>query len=123
MKSLEWGESGSGKTRDTLKSFYFFVQRIAPLIFLMPLQQDVKQQVINEYQVHGTDTGSTEVQIAMLTARVKQLSEHLKTNKKDHSSRRGLLKVIGRRKRLMAYLQSQDRTKYQELIQKLGIRG
>ncbi len=89
----------------------------------MPLQQDVKQQVINEYQVHGTDTGSTEVQIAMLTARVKQLSEHLKTNKKDHSSRRGLLKVIGRRKRLMAYLQSQDRTKYQELIQKLGIRG
>lgn len=89
----------------------------------MPLQQDVKQQVINEYQVHGTDTGSIEVQIAMLTARVKQLSEHLKTNKKDHSSRRGLLKVIGRRKRLMAYLQSQDRTKYQELIQKLGIRG
>lgn len=89
----------------------------------MPLQQEVKQQVINEYQVHGTDTGSTEVQIAMLTARVKQLSEHLKTNKKDHSSRRGLLKVIGRRKRLMAYLQSQDRTKYQELIQKLGIRG
>ncbi|MEM1425287.1 MAG: 30S ribosomal protein S15 [Cyanobacteria bacterium P01_H01_bin.130] len=89
----------------------------------MPLHQEVKQQVINEYQVHGTDTGSTEVQIAMLTARVKQLSEHLKTNKKDHSSRRGLLKVIGRRKRLMAYLQRQDRTKYQELIQKLGIRG
>lgn len=89
----------------------------------MPLQQDVKQQVINEYQVHGTDTGSTEVQIAMLTARVNQLSEHLKTNKKDHSSRRGLLKVIGRRKRLMSYLQRKDRTKYQELIQKLGIRG
>ena len=89
----------------------------------MPLQQDVKQQVINEYQVHGTDTGATEVQIAMLTARVKQLSELLKTNKKDHSSRRGLLKVIGRRKRLMAYLQSKDRTKYQELIKKLGIRG
>ncbi|MEM9770486.1 MAG: 30S ribosomal protein S15 [Cyanobacteria bacterium P01_D01_bin.73] len=89
----------------------------------MPLQQEIKQQVINEYQVHGTDTGSTEVQIAMLTARVKQLSEHLKTNKKDHSSRRGLLKVIGRRKRLMAYLQKTDRTKYQELIQKLGIRG
>ena len=89
----------------------------------MPLQQDIKQQVINEYQVHGTDTGSTEVQIAMLTARVKQLSEHLKTNKKDHSSRRGLLKVIGRRKRLMAYLQRSDRAKYQELIQKLGIRG
>ncbi|MGD1851196.1 MAG: 30S ribosomal protein S15 [Cyanophyceae cyanobacterium] len=89
----------------------------------MPLQQDVKQQVINDHQVHGTDTGSTEVQIAMLTARVKQLSEHLKTNKKDHSSRRGLLKVIGRCKRLMSYLQSKDRTKYQELIQKLGIRG
>lgn len=89
----------------------------------MPLHQEVKQQVINEYQVHGTDTGSTELQIAMLTARVKQLSEHLKTNKKDHSSRRGLLKVIGRRKRLMSYLQSQNRTKYQELIQKLGIRG
>ncbi len=101
----------------------YFLRIFVQSFFLMPLQQDVKQQVINDHQVHGTDTGSTEVQIAMLTARVKQLSEHLKTNKKDHSSRRGLLKVIGRRKRLMSYLQSKDRTKYQELIQKLGIRG
>ncbi|HEY9689530.1 MAG TPA: 30S ribosomal protein S15 [Coleofasciculaceae cyanobacterium] len=89
----------------------------------MPLQQERKQTAINDYQTHGTDTGSAEVQVALLTARVEQLSEHLKKNKKDHSSRRGLLQIIGRRKRLLAYILKGDREHYQALIKKLGIRG
>ncbi|GAB4346303.1 MAG: 30S ribosomal protein S15 [Cyanobacteria bacterium] len=89
----------------------------------MPLKQEIKQKLINEYQAHPTDTGSAELQVAMLTARVQQLSEHLKANKKDHASRRGLLKIIGRRKRLLAYILKRDRDAYQALIQKLGIRG
>jgi small subunit ribosomal protein S15 len=89
----------------------------------MPLQQERKQTVINDFQTHGTDTGSADVQVALLTARVEQLSEHLKKNKKDHASRRGLLMLIGRRKRLLAYILKEDRERYQALIKKLGIRG
>ncbi|BAB72706.1 30S ribosomal protein S15 [Anabaena sp. FACHB-709] len=89
----------------------------------MALTQQRKQEIINNYQVHGTDTGSTDVQIAMLTERINRLSEHLQANKKDHSSRRGLLKLIGHRKRLLAYLQQESREKYQALIGRLGIRG
>ncbi|MGL4622048.1 30S ribosomal protein S15, partial [Chroococcidiopsis sp.] len=68
----------------------------------MALTQQRKQELISEYQVHDTDTGSTEVQIAMLTERISRLSEHLRSNQKDHSSRRGLLKLIGQRKRLLS---------------------
>ncbi|MGH1395377.1 MAG: 30S ribosomal protein S15 [Trichormus sp.] len=89
----------------------------------MALTQQRKQEIISSYQVHETDTGSADVQIAMLTARINRLSEHLQTNKKDHSSRRGLLKLIGQRKRLLAYIQEDSREKYQALIARLGIRG
>ena len=89
----------------------------------MPLPQVRKQELISEYQVHETDTGSTDVQIAMLTERINRLSKHLKGNQKDHSSRRGLLKLIGQRKRLLSYIQKEDRPKYQVLIGRLGIRG
>lgn len=89
----------------------------------MALTQEKKQQIISEYQVHETDTGSSDVQIAMLTNRINQLTEHLKTNLKDHSSRRGLLKMIGHRKRLLAYLHRENPERYQNLIKKLGIRG
>ncbi|MBW4638227.1 MAG: 30S ribosomal protein S15 [Gloeocapsa sp. UFS-A4-WI-NPMV-4B04] len=89
----------------------------------MPLPQVRKQELISEYQVHETDTGSTDVQIAMLTERINRLSKHLKGNQKDHSSRRGLLKLIGQRKRLLSYIQNEDRPKYQALIGRLGIRG
>ncbi|HSM84055.1 MAG TPA: 30S ribosomal protein S15 [Nodosilinea sp.] len=89
----------------------------------MTLLQARKQELISEYQVHETDTGSADLQIAMLTDRINQLSSHLQKNKKDYSSRRGLLKMIGHRKRLMAYLQKQDSERYRALIQKLGIRG
>ncbi len=89
----------------------------------MTLTQERKQEIISGYQVHETDTGSADVQIAMLTARINRLSEHLQANKKDFSSRRGLLKLIGQRKRLLAYIQKEDREKYQALIGRLGIRG
>jgi small subunit ribosomal protein S15 len=89
----------------------------------MTLTQERKQEILQSYQVHETDTGSADVQVAMLTARINQLSAHLKTNKKDHASRRGLLKMIGQRKRLLSYIRNQELARYQALIQRLGIRG
>ncbi|NJR39481.1 MAG: 30S ribosomal protein S15 [Leptolyngbyaceae cyanobacterium CSU_1_4] len=89
----------------------------------MPLLQARKQEIISEYQVHETDTGSSEVQVAMLTDRIIKLSAHLKTNKKDHASRRGLLKMIGQRKRLLAYILKKDPDHYRQIITRLGIRG
>ena len=88
----------------------------------MALTQERKQELMGEYQVHETDTGSADLQVAMLTDRINQLTQHLRTNQKDHSSRRGLLKMIGRRKRLLAYIQNKDVERYQKLIARLGIR-
>jgi small subunit ribosomal protein S15 len=89
----------------------------------MALLQERKHEIISDYQVHETDTGSADVQVAMLTERINKLSEHLKTNKKDHASRRGLLKMIGHRKQLLAYILKQDQARYKALIGRLGIRG
>lgn len=89
----------------------------------MALLQQRKQEIISDHQIHETDTGSADVQVAMLTERINRLSEHLRSNKKDHSSRRGLLKMIGQRKRLLAYIQKQNNDRYRALITKLGIRG
>ncbi|MEB3278524.1 MAG: 30S ribosomal protein S15 [Lyngbya sp.] len=89
----------------------------------MSLTQEQKQQIITEHQVHATDTGSAEVQVALLTERINKLSAHLKQNKKDYSSTRGLMKMIGQRKRLLAYIRNKDNDKYRALIQTLGIRG
>jgi small subunit ribosomal protein S15 len=89
----------------------------------MALLQERKHEIISEYQVHETDTGSADVQVAMLTERINKLSSHLRINKKDHSSRRGLLKMIGQRKRLLAYILKQDQQRYRALITRLGIRG
>lgn len=89
----------------------------------MTLTQDRKHEIIESYQVHETDTGSADVQVAILTERINRLSQHLQTNKKDHASRRGLLKMIGQRKRLLAYVRNDDLERYQALIQRLGIRG
>lgn len=88
----------------------------------MALLQERKQELISEYQVHETDTGSAEVQVAMLTERINKLSQHLQSNKKDYSSRRGLLKMIGRRKRLLSYIAKKDVSQYRALIGRLGIR-
>ncbi|MBD1851272.1 30S ribosomal protein S15 [Leptolyngbya sp. FACHB-711] len=89
----------------------------------MSLLQERKQEIISEYQIHETDTGSADVQVAMLTERINRLSLHLRENKKDHASRRGLLKMIGQRKRLLAYILKQDQERYRALLTRLGIRG
>jgi small subunit ribosomal protein S15 len=89
----------------------------------MSLTQERKHEIIEGYQVHETDTGSAEVQIAILTERINRLSEHLKANSKDHASRRGLLQLIGRRKRLLSYMRRENAERYPALIQRLGIRG
>ena len=81
-----------------------------------------KQRIIAEYRTHETDTGSPEVQVALLTARINHLTDHLKDHKKDHHSRRGLFKMIGQRRGLLNYLANNDIEKYRELIAKLGIR-
>jgi small subunit ribosomal protein S15 len=89
----------------------------------MSLDTTQKQELINTHQTHGTDTGSVEVQVAMLSERISKLSGHLQNNIHDFSSRQGLLKMIGRRKRLLSYLRSSSEQRYSTLIQKLGIRG
>ncbi len=81
-----------------------------------------KQQLMTDHKRHEKDTGSPEVQIALLTDRIQQLTEHLKTHKKDHSSRRGLLKLVSKRSSLLKYLTKTDRERYQKLIAKLGLR-
>ncbi len=81
-----------------------------------------KQQIISQFQLHDKDTGSAEVQVALLTERIKHLSGHLQVHKKDHSSRRGLLKLVGHRANLLKYLARTDQQRYEHLIQQLGLR-
>lgn len=88
----------------------------------MSIKKEAKTAVINEFKTHGKDTGSPEVQIALLTERINNLTEHFKLHKKDHSSRRGLLKLVSRRRRLLDYLKKHDNKKYQELLEKLKLR-
>ncbi|ERL05136.1 ribosomal protein S15 [Mitsuokella sp. oral taxon 131 str. W9106] len=87
------------------------------------LTQEAKQEIMKKYAVHEGDTGSPEVQIAVLTARIQYLTEHLKAHKKDHHSRRGLLKMVGHRRRLLSYLYKTDIERYRTIIAKLGIRS
>jgi small subunit ribosomal protein S15 len=86
------------------------------------LTNERKTEVIGTYRVHDTDTGSPEVQVALLSERISYLTEHFKTHVKDHHSRRGLLKLVGQRRRLLDYLKRKDADRYTELIHKLGIR-
>lgn len=88
----------------------------------MAITQERKNEIISEYKVHDTDTGSPEVQIAVLTEEIKSLNEHLRVHKKDHHSRRGLLKMVGKRRNLLTYLRNKDVTRYRELIKRLGLR-
>ena len=89
----------------------------------MSLGTEEKQKLINTHQVHSTDTGSAEVQVAMLTERISKLSEHLQSNIHDYSSRQGLLKMIGQRKRLLGYVRTKSEKRFTDLINKLSIRG
>ncbi len=88
----------------------------------MSLNQQDKRRIISEYGATESDTGSPEVQVALLSARISELTEHFGTHKKDHHSRRGLLKMISRRRRLLDYLRARDRSRYQQLIERLGLR-
>jgi small subunit ribosomal protein S15 len=88
----------------------------------MGIAQQQKQGVIEQFRLHQTDTGSPEVQVALLSQRIDHLTEHFKTHVKDHHSRRGLLKLVGQRRRLLDYLKGNDFERYQGLIQRLGIR-
>lgn len=88
----------------------------------MALSKEAKTAIIGEFKLHDSDTGSPEVQIALLTTRIKDITEHLKIHKKDYHTRRGLLKLIGKRRRLLDYLKSKDIEKYREIIKALGIR-
>jgi small subunit ribosomal protein S15 len=89
----------------------------------MALDQDIKVEIISKHQRDDKDTGSTEVQIALLSKQISTLTNHLKSNHKDHSSRLGMLKMIGKRKRLLKYLRRKDYAKFQELVANLGIRA
>lgn len=88
----------------------------------MAISQQRKNELIEIHKVHENDTGSPEVQIAILTENIKNLTEHLRTHKKDHHSRRGLLKMVGRRRKLLSYLRKKDVKRYSSLIEKLGLR-
>ena len=88
----------------------------------MSLTKESKGTIIDQYRIHASDTGSPEVQIALLSERITYLTEHFKTHKKDHSSRRGLLKIVGKRRRLLDYLRIYNVERYREVISKLGIR-
>ncbi len=88
----------------------------------MAITQERKNELIAEFRTHDTDTGSPEVQIAVLTAEINNLNDHLRIHKKDHHSRRGLLKMVGKRRNLLTYLRNKDVTRYRTLINKLGLR-
>lgn len=88
----------------------------------MSIEKEAKKALIEEYKRHTEDTGSPEVQIALLTTRIKNLTEHLKLNKHDESSRRGLLKLVGQRRRLLAYIRRKDYQRYQALTERLSLR-
>lgn len=88
----------------------------------MVLGIEKKREIISSFQSHENDTGSPEVQIALLSARIRYLTEHFKAHKKDHHSRRGLLKIVGQRRRLLDYLKKKDIERYRNVIQRLGIR-
>ena len=88
----------------------------------MGLYAEQKKEIVGKFGIHPTDTGSPEIQIALLSERIKYLTEHFKTHQKDHHSRRGLLKLVGQRKRMLNYLRKKDAERYRTLIQELGIR-
>jgi small subunit ribosomal protein S15 len=89
---------------------------------ILPLTKEKKERLIREYRMHDKDTGSPEVQVALLTERINQLTEHLKGHTKDFSSRRGLLKLVGQRRRLLDYLKDTDLEEYRKIVEELGLR-
>ena len=115
------GESGQGKTLlyNTLKEYHRAQKNIGGVLIMT---RERKQEIINTYKRDEKDTGSSEVQIALLTERINELTEHLKVHKKDNHSRRGLLKMVGKRRNLLNYLAKKDLPKYREIVEKLNLR-
>jgi len=95
-----------------------FVKEVRKVV----LNPETKKEIIDRFKLHDKDTGSSEVQVAILSNRISYLTDHFKTHKKDHHSRRGLLKLVGQRRRLLNYLKKRDVTRYQQLIKELGLR-
>jgi len=91
-------------------------------VWKVVLNPETKKEIIDRFKLHDKDTGSSEVQVAILSNRISYLTDHFKTHKKDHHSRRGLLKLVGQRRRLLNYLKKRDVTRYQQLIKELGLR-
>jgi small subunit ribosomal protein S15 len=89
----------------------------------MPLAGQAVKEIISAHRTHATDVGSTEVQVALLSRRIADLTEHLKEHEKDYSSRRGMLKMVNRRRRLLSYLRGEDPERYRNIVQSLGLRG
>ena len=89
----------------------------------MPLEKDVKTAIIGDHKKHDTDTGSPEVQVALLSKRITDLTEHLRAHKHDHHCRRGLLKLVGQRRRMLNYIKKNDIERYRAIVTKLGLRG
>jgi small subunit ribosomal protein S15 len=98
------------------------LQTITKEVWKVVLTTEDKKEIIDRFKLHGKDTGSSEVQIALLSNRISYLTEHFKTHKKDHHSRRGLLKLVGQRRKLLNYLKRSDLTRYQQIIKELSIR-
>jgi small subunit ribosomal protein S15 len=88
----------------------------------MATDKELKEKIVGDYKTHGSDTGSSQVQVALLTQRITELTEHFKTHKKDNNSRRGLLKMVSRRRKLLDYLKSRDIDGYHQIIERLGLR-
>ena len=88
----------------------------------MPVAKEAKEKIVNDYRLHDADTGSPQVQIALLTKRIVELTEHFKVHKKDHHSRRGLLKMVSQRRRLLDYLKRKDIEQYHDVVSRLGLR-
>jgi small subunit ribosomal protein S15 len=88
----------------------------------MAVTKEVKEKIVKEYQLHPTDTGSSQVQIALLTERIKELTKHFEVHKKDNHSRRGLLKLVAKRRKLLDYLKRADREQYNQIVDRLGLR-
>jgi small subunit ribosomal protein S15 len=88
----------------------------------MATVKEVKEQIVGDYKTHGSDTGSSQVQIALLTQRINELTQHFKVHKKDNHSRRGLLKMVSRRRKLLDYLKGRDIDQYHQIIERLGLR-
>lgn len=100
----------------------YLASNLRRMEYILSLNKEHKFNIINSYRLHNSDTGSPEVQIAILSEKISYLTEHFKIHKKDHHSRRGLLKMVGKRRRLLDYLKSNNTNRYRTIIEKLGIR-